>query len=210
MKKRASRSSREEKTSDMISPCSPIVACRLSRRELLKAGLGAAVCAVASIFPRIPFAGTLELLDTDRILSFYNTHTGETLKAVYCRGGNYLAEAIGTIHHILRDHRTNQVRSIDLPLLDLLYALRVKLQNDQPFHIISGYRSPVTNANLCHKNRQVAPKSFHILGKAIDIRLPECDLPALRSAALALHGGGVGYYPKSGFIHIDVGPVRAW
>jgi uncharacterized protein YcbK (DUF882 family) len=209
MKKRASRNSREEKP-DMIPPSSPNVEYRFSRRDLLKAGLGAAVCAAASISPQTPFAGTVELLDPDRILSFYNTHTRETLKAVYCRGGNYLADAIGTIDHILRDHRTNQVRSIDLPLLDMLYALRVKLQTDQPFHIISGYRSPATNADLCKQNRQVAPRSLHVLGKAIDIRMPECDLPTLRSAALALHGGGVGYYPKSGFIHIDVGPVRVW
>jgi uncharacterized protein YcbK (DUF882 family) len=195
---------------ELISHSSEGVGCRLSRRGLLKAGLWAAVAAVPSLSPRISFAGVADPLPPERILSFYNTHTGETLKTVYCRAGNYLADAILTIHHILRDHRTNQVRSIDLPLLDLLYDLRVKLQTDQPFHIISGYRSPATNADLLKKNRRVAPQSLHILGKAIDIRLSECDLHTLRETALALHGGGVGYYPRSGFIHIDVGPVRSW
>jgi uncharacterized protein YcbK (DUF882 family) len=209
MKNWISRCCRGEKNFELIPLSSGGVERRLSRRGLLKAGLWAAVAAVSSPAPRISFAGVTDPLP-ERILSFYNTHTGETLKAVYCRAGNYLADAIGTIHHILRDHRTNQVRSIDLPLLDLLYALRAQLQTDQPFHIISGYRSPATNADLRKNNRQIAPQSLHMLGKAIDIRIPECNLNTLRETALALHGGGVGYYPRSGFIHIDVGPVRTW
>jgi len=210
MKNWIPRSSQGKKSFDLISHSSRVVKYRLSRRGFLKAGLGAAVSAVSSFSPRPSFAVLLDPLPTERILSFYNPHTGEALKVVYCRAGDYLAEAIKKIHCILRDHRTNQVRSIDLPLLDLLYALQAKLQTDQPFHIISGYRSPVTNADLCKQNRQVAPNSLHVLGKAIDIRVPECDLSTLRRAALDLHGGGVGYYPKSGFIHLDVGPVRSW
>ncbi len=180
----------------------------LSRRLLLKAGLWAA--AVSSFSPRTAIAGVLDVLPKERVLSFYNTHTAETLKAIYFRSGNYAADAIESICHILRDHRTNTIRSIDLSLLDLLYALRLKLQTNQPFHIISGYRSPATNSELRKQNRKVVPNSLHIFGKAIDIRLPECDLQTLRRTAMALQGGGVGYYPRSDFVHIDVGPVRFW
>lgn len=182
----------------------------ISRRRLLKVGLWAAACAVSSFSPGTSFANLLDALPQDRVLSFYNTHTGETLKALYCHSGNYIADAIEKICYILRDHRTNTVRSIDLSLFDLLYSLRLKLQTNQPFHIISGYRSPATNTELRKQNHKIVSNSLHIFGKAIDIRLPECELHTLRSTALALHGGGVGYYPKSDFVHLDVGPVRSW
>jgi uncharacterized protein YcbK (DUF882 family) len=184
--------------------------CCLSRRRLLKIGLWTAASVASSFSPRTSFGGILDALPQERILSFYNTHTGETLKAIYCHSGNYVADAVEKICNILRDHRTNTVRSIDLSLFDLLYALQLKLQTNQPFHIISGYRSPATNTELRKQNRKVVPNSLHISGKAIDIRLPDCDLHTLRNTALALHGGGVGYYPKSDFVHLDVGPVRSW
>jgi uncharacterized protein YcbK (DUF882 family) len=111
---------------------------------------------------------------------------------------------------VLRDHRTGEVKAIDPDLLHLLYALKRKLHTRQAFHVISGYRSPATNAKLRQRSTGVARKSFHTRGMAVDIALPECDLRDLHRAALDLGAGGVGYYPRPGFIHVDTGPVRRW
>jgi uncharacterized protein YcbK (DUF882 family) len=110
----------------------------------------------------------------------------------------------------LRDHRADEVENIDTDLLDLLFALRKTLETREPFHVISGYRSAKTNATLRAAGSGVAPNSLHRLGKAIDIRTPGRELRVLHEAAVALKGGGVGYYPKSDFVHVDVGRVRYW
>ncbi|GEO79962.1 hypothetical protein ROR02_00930 [Pararhodospirillum oryzae] len=112
--------------------------------------------------------------------------------------------------HVLRDHRTGQVHRIDSSLLDLLYALGGRLETGKPFQIICGYRSPETNSLLRQKSSGVARNSLHMEGMAVDIALQDRSLPQLRSAALSLQKGGVGYYPKSGFVHVDVGAVRSW
>ena len=122
----------------------------------------------------------------------------------------YLLEALADINNILRDHRTGEVRSIDTRLLDLLDAICKRLQSHQPFHIISGYRSAATNALLRKRGKGVARRSLHLEGKAVDIRLPGCDLSLLCHAAMSLKQGGVGYYRRSKFVHIDVGRVRYW
>jgi uncharacterized protein YcbK (DUF882 family) len=129
---------------------------------------------------------------------------------VYCAKGRYLPGALADINHILRDHRTGEIKAIDIRLLDLLYALGLKLEDRGPFHVISGYRSPKTNAILRAHGQGVAKNSLHLQGKAVDIRLPGCDLSVLRHAAMNLKGGGVGYYPGPHFVHIDVGRVRHW
>ncbi len=146
----------------------------------------------------------------ERNLAFYNTHTGESSQITYWEGGTYIPDALAELNHLLRDHRTNQVTQIDHRLFDLLHALKNRLDANQPFHIISGYRSPATNASLSSRSGGVAKKSLHMQGKAIDIRLPKCALPNLRRAAVSLRGGGVGYYPGSNFVHVDVGRVRYW
>jgi len=102
------------------------------------------------------------------------------------------------------------VHPIDPQLVDLLYDLKLKMRSKVPFEVISGYRSPATNAQLASESRGVARKSFHLRGMAIDIRLPDRDLRQLRKAALSLRRGGVGYYPRPDFVHVDVGPVRTW
>ena len=99
---------------------------------------------------------------------------------------------------------------MDPKLVNLLHLLHDKVDGKKPFDVISGYRSPITNANLQKTSSGVAKKSFHMRGKAIDVALPGRDLSKLRSAALAMNAGGVGYYPASGFIHVDTGPVRSW
>lgn len=146
----------------------------------------------------------------ERALSFYNLHTGESLNTVYWAGDGYVPSSLSEINYILRDFRANEVKPIEVRLLDLLFAMRTRLETREPFHVISGYRSPLTNALLHSRGEGVAPHSLHIEGKAIDIRVPGRELPALRRVALDLHRGGVGYYPRSDFVHVDVGRVRFW
>lgn len=174
------------------------------RRRLIKAGAALALAstpvkALAAVSGR-----------AERALSFYNLHTGESLKRPYRFGDAYIPSALAEIDTVLRDFRTDEVKHIDPALLDFLYDLRAVLGSDQPFQVISGYRSPKTNAMLAKKSGGVAKKSFHMKGMAIDVRLPDRDLVKLRQAAMELQLGGVGYYPKSNFVHLDTGRVRSW
>ncbi len=146
----------------------------------------------------------------ERSLSFLNLHTGEQLVATYWANGGYLRQARAEIDHLLRDHRTGDVHPIDARLLDLLFALQQRLDARQAFHVISGYRSPATNRKLRRRSGGVAKRSLHMQGRAIDVRVPGCELKRLRAAALSLRAGGVGYYPRSGFVHLDTGRFRHW
>jgi uncharacterized protein YcbK (DUF882 family) len=146
----------------------------------------------------------------DRSLSLYNLHTGESLRATYFADGVYQASELTAINQLLRDHRNGQVHEIDRPLLELLHRLNVKLGSRQAFHVISGYRSAATNAMLHEQSDGVAQHSLHLDGKAIDIRLPDRDLRQVHRAARAMKAGGVGYYERSNFVHLDVGRVRYW
>jgi uncharacterized protein YcbK (DUF882 family) len=147
---------------------------------------------------------------TERALGFYNTHTGESITTVYWAEGDYVHSGLEEIAVILRDHRSGDVHSIQKELLDLLYVLQMKVGCSNPYKVISGYRSPATNAKLRKHSTGVAKRSYHMQGKAIDIRLPGCDLDQLHRVALEVKAGGVGYYGASDFIHVDVGPVRRW
>lgn len=178
----------------------------MSRRRFLK--LGAFAVAAAAAFPAT--ASVRAPLPPERTLSFYNIHTGEYLQAAYWERGRYTADALAGINHLLRDYRTGEIKVIDPSLLDLLHSVGRVLKSSQAFHVVSGYRSPATNAMLAAKSSGVAKHSLHLEGKAIDVYLPDCALKDLHRAALALAGGGVGYYPKSDFVHMDVGPVRTW
>ena len=176
----------------------------MNRREFLCIGAGT----TATLIVRTGFA--VPNAPLERALGFYNTHTDETLKTVYWAEGKYQPEGLREINRILRDHRTGDVHRMDERLLDLLYLLQAKTGRKGSFHIISGYRSPATNAMLNARSAGVAKRSYHMQGKAIDIRLPGYDLKKLHQAALALKAGGVGCYPSSNFIHVDAGPVRHW
>ena len=177
------------------------------RRLFLKC---CALSALSSICPRLGFGAEHRYLPQRRALSFLNLHTEESLKTVYCKHGRYIAESLFGINHILRDHRTGEVRWIDPRLLDLIFRIRMQIKPQDAFHIISGYRSPQTNALLRKNGRGVAKHSFHLLGKAVDLRLPEISLSRLRDIAAKQRGGGIGYYPRSNFIHLDIGPIRYW
>jgi uncharacterized protein YcbK (DUF882 family) len=146
----------------------------------------------------------------ERTLSFYNTHTGESLTVIYKRHGKYISESLDKINYILRDHRTGNVQSIDPKLIDYLYDLQTEVGNHGDVHIISGYRSPATNNKLRRNSKGIAKGSLHMQGKALDFRLPGTDTSKLRDAARKLKRGGVGYYRKSDFIQIDTGRVRFW
>jgi uncharacterized protein YcbK (DUF882 family) len=180
----------------------------LSRRTLLKVGL---TCMAGMALPLPGFAQLTGPVDRERSLSLFNTHTGESLQSVvYWADGDYLAEALTDINFLLRDHRTDKVKPMDPKLFDLLHTLSNKLENRNAFQIISGYRSPESNRKLRQATSGVAKKSFHLAGQAVDIRLPGRNLAQLRRAALNLQAGGVGYYPRSNFIHMDTGPRRRW
>jgi uncharacterized protein YcbK (DUF882 family) len=176
----------------------------LSRRTFLRHS--ALAVAGLTVAPRLAWASA----GAARRLSFVHTHTGEQLTAAYAAGGRYLPEGLQRIHQVLRDFRTGEVFPIDPALLDLLHALAEKARTTSPFHVISGFRSPLTNAMLRSRSTGVAGRSLHMSGKAIDIRVPGVPLATLRDAAVALRLGGVGFYPDSEFVHVDTGRVRAW
>ena len=148
--------------------------------------------------------------ETERAVKLHNTHTGENIKQVYWAEGEYLEDSLAQIDRLLRDHRTGDIHPIDPGLLDALHQLHQKVGGKQAFHIISGYRSPKTNSMLRGNSSGVAKKSLHMQGKAIDVRLPGHDLKHLQKVARSLRAGGVGYYAKSDFIHLDTGRVRYW
>ncbi|MCP3869725.1 MAG: DUF882 domain-containing protein [Gammaproteobacteria bacterium] len=146
----------------------------------------------------------------ERDLNFYHTHTGEKLSIVYHDGQEYLPDSLSNINEYLRDFRTGELHSIDPGLLDQLYALRQLTESRGVFEVISGYRSPKTNAKLRSRSKGVAKRSFHMQGRAIDTRLTDVSISNLRKAALTVKSGGVGYYRKSNFLHLDTGRFRTW
>lgn len=145
-----------------------------------------------------------------KMISLQNLHTGDRLRLTYFERGLYIEDALQEIDYILRDYHTGDIHPIDPALLDQLYDLKLRLDVSRPFNIISGYRSPETNANLRRHSDGVAKHSLHMQGRAVDIRLPGFDVRTIRDAALSMQRGGVGYYPASNFVHLDTGDVRTW
>jgi uncharacterized protein YcbK (DUF882 family) len=176
----------------------------LGRRRFLVGSLGAAAAALGA--SRAALAATVPA----HRLSFYHIHTAEKLDVTYREHGTLIPAALTKINHYLRDFRTEQVHDIDVALLDALHALFTEFDGRGNFEVISGYRSPRTNAALRHVTSGVAENSLHIQGQAIDVRLTSAKTAALRDAAIAHAIGGVGYYAKSNFVHIDTGAVRSW
>jgi uncharacterized protein YcbK (DUF882 family) len=148
----------------------------------------------------------------ERRLAFYNTHTSESVDVVYWTRGEYVGPALKAIDTVLRDHRTGEIVSMDKDLLNLLFELRTRLETTSPFHVISGFRSKQSNEYLrgLSPGSGVAKDSQHTKAKAADVRVPGRELTRVRDAALALRLGGVGFYPVSGFVHVDVARVRSW
>jgi uncharacterized protein YcbK (DUF882 family) len=145
-----------------------------------------------------------------RSISLLNLHTGEKLSATYWEAGAYVPDALSALNHVLRDHRTGEAHTMAPNLMDLVNQLGRTLETRQTIQVISGYRSPQSNAALHEASSGVATHSLHMQGQAMDIRIPGVELADLRDAALALRIGGVGFYPASNFVHVDVGRVRRW
>jgi uncharacterized protein YcbK (DUF882 family) len=178
--------------------------CGCDRRRLL--------CGVAFAVPVLLACPGPAWTDSgeERRLVLINTHTGEILDTVYYRGGHYESAELGRLDWLLRDHRTNAVLPIAAGLFDLLHELAGAAVREPRYEIISGYRSPATNAMLAATTDGVSSKSLHMAGRAIDVRLTGYPTAGLRDLALARRTGGVGYYPSSDFVHLDLGAVRSW
>ncbi|HWA04594.1 MAG TPA: DUF882 domain-containing protein [Rhizomicrobium sp.] len=173
-----------------------------TRRAALRAGLAIFAGGMASpAFSSVPAVRTLR---------FDNLHTGEKLSIDYWTQGAYRPDALSAVNHVLRDYRNGQEHAIDTRLLDLLNLLHRTLESSAPFSVISGYRSPATNAAMHRHSAGVAAHSLHMQGMAIDIRLADRGLKDLHAAARSLRAGGVGFYPAEDFVHVDVGRVRHW
>lgn len=148
--------------------------------------------------------------DGQRRLLLVNTHTGEVMDTIYWLDGHYQPAALGRLDWVLRDHRSGDILAIDQRLYDLLHELAAAAGLEPRYQIISGYRSPATNALLVATTDGVAAQSLHMEGRAIDVRLAGMTTATLRDVALAKQAGGVGYYQQSDFVHLDVGRVRSW
>ena len=175
----------------------------LGRRTFLRAAAGAAAFLV-------PVASACARAMETRSLSFVHTHTGESLSAVYFRSGDYQPGGLQQINRLLRDFRTDEVHTIDPGVLDILFDLQVLMNREEPYQVISGYRSPKTNAALRSRSNGVAEHSLHMQGKAIDVRVGGFSTRRLHELALQMGRGGVGFYPASDFVHLDCGRVRFW
>lgn len=167
--------------------------------------LGVALSAVAApTFAKKP-------TDRPRVLAFHHLHTDERLAVTYRVGDSYQRSALQEINHFFRDFRTGDQVPMDPQLLDLLYDVKTYLGDaDARFEVLSGYRSPRTNQMLRATSGGVAKNSLHLTGQAIDVRFPDLPTRYIRDAAIALERGGVGYYRRSDFVHLDTGTVRRW
>jgi uncharacterized protein YcbK (DUF882 family) len=145
-----------------------------------------------------------------RSLSFYHTHSQETATVTFRRNGRYDEQALTQLNWLLRDWRNQKPTKMDPRLFDILWEVYRESGSRQPIHVISSYRSPETNSALRRRSSGVAENSQHMLGKAMDIRLPDVTTERLREIAMKMQYGGVGYYASSGFVHVDTGNVRAW
>lgn len=182
-----------------------MVSRNFSRRDFLKMTAGGVV--VASAMPSLSWAS---LPDEPRVLAMNNLNTGELLESCYFNGNTYVDEELKRLDKFCRDHRRNEIHPMDRRLFDQISQIQALIGTDAEVIVISGYRSPLTNASLRNNSSGVAKKSMHMEGKAIDFRLDGVKLSTVRDAALSLKAGGVGYYPRSNFVHIDTGAVRSW
>ena len=174
-----------------------------ARRSLLLSALAVSAVPLKTAIARVTQFPELSL-------NMYNLHTAESVNTVFWADGKYIPDALQELNYFLRDHRTNQTKTIDTRLFSLIYLLNKKIENKDPISVISGYRSAETNRMLATRNPGVAKDSFHVKGRAIDIRIPGKDTKKLRDIGIKLGVGGVGYYERNNFAHFDTGPRRSW
>ncbi|WP_323041630.1 YcbK family protein [Gemmobacter sp.] len=179
----------------------------LSRRRLLgifAAGLVAAAPTYSNAFGFLRGAGDI------RRVRMYSGRTGESLDTIYWIDGKYISESLKEINHFMRDVRSGTVHKIDPRTLDIMAAAHRMMDVSEPYMLLSGYRSPKTNATLRASSRGVARNSLHMQGQAADLRLKSRSVSQMAKAAEACASGGVGRYSRSNFVHMDCGPVRSW
>ncbi len=185
-----------------------------TRRNFL--GLGAIALGAAAASSIVPVKASAAIFsrgsqfDGARKITFRNSHTGETFSGVYRVGDKYLPDAFDRINIVLRDFRSNELFPIDPRVIDIIYSVHELSGRNEPYEILSGYRCPKTNAGLRSHSEGVAKNSLHMTGQAIDLRMPNFDTSQIKKLAVSLKAGGVGYYPKSNFVHMDSGDVRTW
>lgn len=179
----------------------------MTRRGLLGAFAATAVTAAPTYSNA---AGFLRRAGDVRRLSMYSERTGEKLDTIYWIEGDYIAEAIREINVFMRDWRNNQLMDIDTRTVDIMAASHQLLEVNEPYMLLSGYRSPATNAMLRRNSSGVAKNSLHLKGQAADLRLSHRSVGQMARAAAACKAGGVGKYSGSNFVHMDCGPVRSW
>lgn len=182
----------------------------MSRHDCPRPGRRRFLAAAAGVSAALGFTPIVVAMQSPRILAFAHTHTGEHLATTYWRDGAYVPEALVAINRLLRDFRTEEIHPVAPGLLDYLHQVQCLLDRDEVFEVISGFRSAATNDMLQRRTSGVATWSLHMEGRAIDVRMPGVATARLRDAALKLRMGGVGYYPSSGFVHLDTGRVRQW
>jgi uncharacterized protein YcbK (DUF882 family) len=186
-----------------LSQFNTLVSRRIFLKSLCLAGL-------AINLPGFSWAASMAEKQPAKVLRLFRPDTKESLTTTFWIDGSYVNNALSDIDYIMRDQRTGKVRQINKKLLNLLHRICLELGTHEPFHILSGYRSPETNDFLRKKGWAVSGKSLHEKGKAVDIRLSEIQVSSLRRAAYQLKMGGVGYYPNLNFVHVDVGSIRYW
>ncbi|MEM6972585.1 MAG: DUF882 domain-containing protein [Pseudomonadota bacterium] len=182
-------------------------ACGLSRRRLIESGLGLAAFASCSALAAPALARGL---GDFRSLKLINNRTAESIHCVYYVDGQYIDEALSAFNFILRDWRAEAATAMDRGIIDILSAVQRRLDTDEPFEIVSGYRTQNTNATLRRRSRGVARKSYHTKGMAVDVAMHTRSVYQMAAAGMALEAGGVGRYSRAKFIHLDSGPVRDW
>ena len=180
----------------------------VSRRKFCTIFSGALVAAAAPVYSNTP--GLLRNAGDIRIIKLKNNKTSEKINLVYWIEGSYISEALREVSHFMRDWRQNKVITYDVANIDIIAATQALLDTSETMQLLSGYRTAHTNRMLSFSNSGVARNSYHIKGMAADLRLGNRSVSQIASAAKACKSGGVGSYPRSGFVHIDCGPVRTW
>ena len=180
----------------------------LSRRKLLGAFAGASMIAAAPVYANSP--GFLKGAGNIRRITLRSGRTGESVDTIYWIEGQYIEPALEEINYFMRDWRENTVKNIDRRQIDIIAAAHHFLDTNEPFQMLSGYRTPRTNAMLRRRSRRVAKGSYHIKGMATDLRLSSRSVSQMARAATAFRGGGVGRYSHRNFVHMDCGPIRTW
>lgn len=178
----------------------------IDRREILKLGLAGTL---ATIVP-LTFSTEAHASRNTWRVAFKHAHTGESFNGVYRVGDKYIPDAFERMNYVLRDFRTGEVFPMDPRVIDIMSLVQRKAGQRTPMEVLSGYRSPKTNAGLRRNTSGVAKNSFHMYGQAIDMHIKGYSTRNLRKIAVGLRAGGVGYYPKSDFVHVDTGTVRSW